>query len=157
MSISKIRFLSLMVTIFISACSTSSDLFLTHNGNMPSNERIDKVKVGDTKNEVISQLGSPSSVISLNQNTWIYMSADIKQVAFMAPEEINRDVLTISFNDSGKVADIDRLSKKNGVDIQINEDKTQSLGHNPGFFEKFFGGLGGNYMPFPGMKNQGNL
>ena len=44
MSINKIRFLG-MLALF-SVCGCSNDLFLTHNGNMPSNERIAKVKVG---------------------------------------------------------------------------------------------------------------
>lgn len=155
MSTNKIRLWSLLMTICITACS--NDLYLTHNGNMPSNERIAKVKIGDSKHEVINQLGSPSTVVSLDQNTWIYMSSDIKKVAFMTPEEVNRDVLTISFNDDGKVDDIDRLTKKNGTEIEVSEDKTEALGHQQGFFQKFFGGLGGNYMPFPGIKgNQPN-
>lgn len=146
MSINKIRLVSLMMLILVSACS--NDLFLTHNGNMPSNEKIAQLKVGSTKNEVIHTLGSPSSIVSLDQNTWIYMSSDIKRMAFMAPEEVNRDVLTIQFNNAGKVENIDRLSKKNGIEIAISDDKTETLGNQPGFFEKFFGGIG-NYSPFP--------
>ncbi len=144
------RFLSLMTVILLSACS--NDLFLTHNGNMPSNERIAKVKVGNSKNEVITNLGAPSSVVSLDQDTWIYMSADIKRVAFMAPEEVSRDVLTIEFDNGGKVEKIKRLSKKNGIEVAVSDDKTETLGHQPGFFEKFFGGIG-NYSPFPGVKS----
>ncbi len=120
---------------------------------MPSNERIAKVKVGDSKNQVISQLGSPSSVVSLDQNTWIYMSSDIKRVAFMAPKEVSRDVLTIEFDPKGKVENIKRLTKKDGVEVAVSEEKTDALGHQPGFFEKFFGGIG-NYAPFPGIKDQ---
>ena len=151
MSINKIRFLGLLA--LFSICGCSNDLFLTHNGNMPSNERIAKVKVGDSKNQVISQLGSPSSVVSLDQNTWIYMSSDIKRVAFMAPKEVGRDVLTIEFDPKGKVENIKRLTKKDGVEVAVSEEKTDALGHQPGFFEKFFGGIG-NYAPFPGIKDQ---
>lgn len=151
MSINKIRFLSLATMILLSACS--NDLFLTHNGNMPSNERIAKLKVGNTKNEVVSNLGAPSSVVSLDQNTWIYMSSDIKRVAFMAPEEVDRDVLTIEFDEGGKVEKINRLTKKNGIEVAISDDKTETLGHQTGFFEKFFGGIG-NYSPFPGVKSE---
>ena len=150
MSINKMRFLGLLAAMALSVCS--SDLFLTHNGNMPSNERIAKVKVGQTKNEVISTLGAPSSVVSLDQNTWIYMSSDIKRVAFMAPKEVNRDVLTIEFSNSGKVEKISRLNKKNGVEVEVCDDKTETLGHQPGFFEKFFGGVG-NYSPFPAARS----
>ena len=80
---------------FSSACS--SDLFITHNGNMPSNERIAQIRVGQSKSEILNILGSPSSVVSLDRNQWIYMSSDIKRVAFFAPKEVDRDVLTIQF------------------------------------------------------------
>ena len=130
MSINKVVLLSAFLMTFSSACS--SDLFITHNGNMPSNERI----------------GSPSSVVSLDRNQWIYMSSDIKRVAFFAPKEVDRDVLTIQFNDQGKVSEIERLTKKDGKEIKVSTNKTETLGHNPGFFRKYFGGVG-QYMPFP--------
>ena len=136
MSINNMRFLSLLAALALSACS--SDLFLTHNGNMPSNERIAKVKVGQTKNDVISTLGA--------------LSSDIKRVAFMAPKEVNRDVLTIEFSNNGKVEKISRLNKKNGVEVEVCDDKTETLGHQPGFFQKFFGGVG-NYSPFPAARS----
>ena len=137
MSINKMLFLGLAAAFLLSACS--SDLFITHNGNMPSNERIAKVKVGNTKNEVISKLGAPSSVVSLDQNTWIYMSSDIRRIAFMTPKEVKRDVLTIEFDKNNKVQKISRLNKDNEVEVDVCDDKTETLGHEPGFFEKFFG------------------
>lgn len=146
MSINKVLFFSL-VLISLSACS--KDLFITHNGNMPTNERIDQIKVGQTKYQVKSILGTPSSVVSFDKNTWIYMSADIEQIAFFEPKEINRDVLTITFNESDKVADIKRMTKKDGKEIEVAEEKTEAMGQEQGFFEKFFGGVG-HYMPFAG-------
>ena len=76
------------------------------------------------------------------------MSSDIKRVAFFAPKEVDRDVLTIQFNDQGKVSEIERLTKKDGKEIKVITNKTETLGHNPGFFRKYFGGVG-QYMPFP--------
>ena len=146
MSINKVVLLSAFLMSFSSACS--SDLFITHNGNMPSNERIAQIRVGQSKSEILNILGSPSSVVSLDRNQWIYMSSDIKRVAFFAPKEVDRDVLTIQFNDQGKVSEIERLTKKDGKEIKVSTNKTETLGHNPGFFRKYFGGVG-QYMPFP--------
>lgn len=150
MSINKVFLLSAFLVMFSSACS--NDLFITHNGNMPSNERIDQIRVGQSKAEIQNILGAPSSVVSLDRNTWIYMSSDIKRVAFFAPKEVDRDVLTIRFNDQNKVEAIERLTKKNGKEIKVSSDKTETLGHNPGFFRKYFGGVG-QYMPFPTNNN----
>lgn len=150
MSISKVLFFSIIVLSFTTSCS--KDLFITHNGNMPTNERISRVKVGQSKAEVKSILGSPSNIVSLDKNTWIYMSSDIEQIAFLSPKEVNRDVLTIKFNESENIMSINRMSKKDGVKLAISEEKTETVGHEPGFFEKFFGGIG-SYSPFGGIQN----
>ena len=141
MSINKVL-LSGLLACSLSACSR--DLFISHNGNMPTNERIEQVKVGQSKNQVKSILGSPSSVVSLDKNTWIYMSSDIERIAFLEPKEVSR------------VIDIDRMSQKDGKQVAINEDKTETMGQQQGFFRRFFGGVG-SYMPFPGGSRGQNL
>ncbi len=152
MSINKILFSILTAAVL---CSCSSDVFISHNGNMPTNDRISQLKPGQSKEEVLSLLGAPSSVVSLDKNTWIYMSSEIKQVAFFKPTEISRDVLTIKFDKYDQVADIDRLDKKKGAEVAVSNDATLTLGQEPGFFEKYFGGVG-QYMPFS-TKNRDNL
>ena len=138
MSINKVL-LSGLLACSLSACSR--DLFISHNGNMPTNERIEQVKVGQSKNQVKSILGSPSSVVSLDKNTWIYMSSDIERIAFLEPKEVSRDVLTIKFDEENNVIDIDRMSQKDGKQVAINEDKTETMGQQQGFFRRFFGVL----------------
>ena len=83
------------------------------------------------------------------------MSSDIKRVAFLAPEEVNRDVLTIRFDNDGKVEEISRLGKDSGQEIEVSSDETAAPGENPGFFRKYFGGVG-QYNPFGGLNRNGN-
>lgn len=155
MSTNKIISLLLGVA-FLSACSSAKqeEWFVTHNGNMPSNERIEQIHNGSSQSEVIQILGAPSAVISLDKNTWIYMSSDVKRVAFFAPEETDRNILKITFNDAGNVSKIEKLTKENGKEITPSSDKTEVKGQNPGFFRKYFGGVG-QYNPFAGQQNPG--
>ena len=74
------------------------------------------------------------------------MSSTLKKVAFFKPEEINREVLTISFDDNGKVTQISNYDKEDGSQIEISEQETPTQGHDIGFFKKYFGGVGA-YMP----------
>ncbi|MBP3345511.1 MAG: outer membrane protein assembly factor BamE [Alphaproteobacteria bacterium] len=152
MSTNKILFSMLTAAML---CSCSSDVFVSHNGNMPTNDRISQLKTGQSKEEVLSLLGAPSSVVSLDKNTWIYMSSEVKQVAFFKPTEISRDVLTVKFDKYDQVADIDRLDKKEGTEVAVSSDATLTPGQEPGFFEKYFGGVG-QYMPFS-TKNRNNM
>ena len=145
-------FLSCGLVCFLAACSSAKtdEWFVSHNGNMPSEERIAEISEGDTQEKVLRTLGAPSTVVSFDKNTWIYMSSDIKRVAFFAPEEVDRDVLTIRFDDSGKVTSISRLDKENGQEVKISSDETEAPGQEPGFFRKYFGGVG-QYNPLGGM------
>lgn len=130
--------------MLLSACS--SDVFLVHNGNMPSNDKVNQVAKGQTRAEVEQILGAPSAVTSFDANTWIYMSSTLKKVAFFEPEETKRDVLAITFNDKGVVSAIKTYNKEDGKNIAIDKTETPTVGHNIGFFRKYFGGVGA-YMP----------
>ena len=133
-------FLLSLLLIFIGACS--SDVFLMHTGNMPSEDKVSQVKVGQTQDEVHELLGSPSSVSSLDENEWIYMSSTLKKVAFFKPKIINRDVLAIRFDKQGKVSSVAHLDENSGSKINPDKDQTESGGHKIGFFKKYFGGVG---------------
>ena len=146
------------ICALVSACSTqkSNEWFVSHNGNMPSNERIEQISPGDSREKVRQVLGSPSTVVSLDRNTWIYMSSDVKKVAFLAPEEVDRDVLTIRFDDQGTVTDVERMNKQDGQKVKISSDATEAPGEQIGFFRKYFGGVG-QYNPLGGMGGNNSL
>ena len=128
---------AILVLFVLTGCNR--EWFTTHSGNMPTNDRIEKLQFGQTQKEVISLLGTPSNVVSLDRDTWIYMSAEVERIAFFKPKEVSRDVLLIKFSDY-KVTEIKRMTEKDGEKIIVSTDKTETLGHNPGFFAKFFGG-----------------
>ena len=157
MSTSKIV-LGLLCCVALGACSTAkqNEWFVNHNGNMPTEERIAKIKTGSTKDDVLQILGAPSAVISFDENTWIYMSSDIKRVAFKKPEEINRDILRLRFNNEDKVVEVARLNKDNGKELTPCTDKTEVKGENLGFFRKYFGGVG-QYNPLAAQNQSGKM
>ncbi|MCQ2741002.1 MAG: outer membrane protein assembly factor BamE [Alphaproteobacteria bacterium] len=155
MSINKIA-LVCFCTVLLVSCSTAkqNEWFVSHNGNMPAEERVSQIKEGATKDEVLLTLGVPSSTASFDENTWIYMSSDIKRVAFMAPKEVKRDILKISFNSNDQVKTIEHLTLADGKKIEPSSDKTPVNGERTGFFRKYFGGVG-QYNPFGGSGNGG--
>ena len=147
MSIRKILFISML--FLTSACS--SDLFLVHNGNMPAQEKIDEIRLGQSKQDVMNILGAPSLTTGLSDDHWIYMASTTKKVAFFHPEELERKVLAISF-DNNKISKIERLNLADGNKLPIDTDTTQTTEQEQGFFRKYFGGVG-TYMPFGGTNS----
>ena len=157
MSTSKIV-LGLLCCVVLSACSTAkqNEWFVNRSGNMPTAERIAKVKNGSTKDEVLKILGAPSAMVSFDEKTWIYMSSDIKRVAFAKPEELRRDILRLRFDDANKVVEIAHLDKNDGKEIVPCQDKTEVKGENLGFFRKYFGGVG-QYNPLAAQSQAGRM
>ena len=151
MSTSKNTLCVFAACAILAACN--SETFVTHNGNMPSNDRILMIQKGQDRARVREILGAPSSINPLDGNTWIYMSSDVRKVAFFKPEELDRDVLTIKFDDDGIVSSISRYSKANGKEIIISEDATDFDKGNKSFFEEYFGGVGA-YIPIAPNNNQ---
>ncbi len=143
MSISKIFLLS--AGILVTACN--SDTFISHTGNMPSDDKVAMVFKGQSKKDVLEVLGSPSNVVSLDKDTWIYMSSAIKQVAFMAPKEVDREVLVVKFSEDGRVISVNKMDKQSGEQFTVAEEQTPNQEHEQGFFRKYFGGVG-QYLPF---------
>ncbi len=144
MSINKVILSGLLVLIMTTGCS--KDLFKSYNGNMPTPERVSELKTGLSEREVISLLGAPSNVISLDRNTWIYMSSEVEQIAFLRPTELKRKVLVLRFDQYGQVNEIQNLDLKDGKEIKISEAYTPDVGKDLGFFEKYFGGVN-QYSP----------
>ncbi|MBR2034325.1 MAG: outer membrane protein assembly factor BamE [Alphaproteobacteria bacterium] len=150
--------LAACAALSLSACSSSKvdEWFTSHTGNMPSEERIAQISKGDSQDKVLDVLGAPSGVVSLDKNTWIYMSSAVRRIAFMAPTEVDRDVLTIRFDNAGRVVEITRLDKECGQEVNIIEDETEAPGQDPGFFRKYFGGVG-QYNPLSGIGNRSDI
>lgn len=156
MSTTKIVIALFCTATLVACASKQEEWFVSHNGNMPSEERIAQIETGASQDDVARILGTPSAVTSFNDKTWIYMSSDIKRVAFFKPEEVERNILKINFNNDGKVIKISRLTKNDGKEITLEKDKTEVKGQNPGFFRKYFGGVG-QYNPFAGQNNTGRM
>ena len=137
MSIRKIFLTGLCLVL--GACS--SDFFLIHNGNMPSQERINQIKTGQSKEEVAYILGSPSLKTGLNDDNWIYMSSTTKKVAFLNGKEIERDILALTFKDD-TLSKIEKFDLSDANDMAVDQDETKQVEENVGFFRKYFGGVG---------------
>lgn len=147
MSIRKLFFLCFSVLCV--ACS--SDIFIEHNGNIPQEEKVAQIKNGLTKQEVVDILGSPSLKTGLSDDHWIYMSTKTKRVAFLNPEELERQILAINF-DNDVVDSVERKTLTDGNDISVDKDVTETTERKLGFWRKYFGGVG-EYIPFGNKPN----
>jgi outer membrane protein assembly factor BamE (lipoprotein component of BamABCDE complex) len=150
MSTHNVLFSTLAGILLLSACST--EYFVQTEGNLPSKNDVLALKQGMSQEEVRKIMGSPSVISSLDHRTWLYMNTTMKRMAFFEPEELERNLVAVRFNQSGKLERVVELTKEDGKDIDVSQSVTPVLGSEETFMEKYFGGVG-YYMPIEPTNN----
>jgi outer membrane protein assembly factor BamE (lipoprotein component of BamABCDE complex) len=124
---------------------TACDPIVDNKGYVKQNEASmkDKLVIGQTsKQEVMDQFGSPSSVSSFGPETWYYIHSRKETVAFLKPEVVDQDISSIEFDATGLVTKIDGYNKEQYQEIANVKRITPTEGHSLGFFEQVLGNVG---------------
>lgn len=117
------RIAALMLLCAVGACTP---LFENH-GYAPEDRDLDTVVVGQTTRDQLPDLiGRPSSSGVLNASGWYYVQSRWRTFAFKAPVEIDRQVIAISFADSGTVSNVERFGLQDGKVVALSRRITES-------------------------------
>ncbi|MGE3714708.1 MAG: outer membrane protein assembly factor BamE, partial [Alphaproteobacteria bacterium] len=96
----------------------------------------------DSKDDVITVLGSPSSHSTFGPETWYYITTRKETTAFLAPEVVEQDVVRITFDDMGMVSNVEGYNLSNSQDIDVSSRETPTEGHELSFIEQLMGNIG---------------
>ncbi len=123
----------------VAACSAT----YRNHGYMPTEEDIATLQVGkDTRETVGQKIGQPGTAGLLTDGGWYYVQSRFKHYTYNAPEEIDRQVLAVSFDGKGKVANVERFGLENGRVVALQRRVTESNVQGVGFLRQLFGSLG---------------
>lgn len=115
----------------------------SHQGYIGDPILISAVAAGvDNKDSVQASLGRPTFTGQFDSNDWYYFARDSRQLAFSQPKAEAQTVLHIRFDNAGNVASVAQTGIEKISKINIEGDKTPTLGRNRSFFEDLFGGIG---------------
>ena len=140
MHFKSVRFLILAALVgAVTACDPVVDL----RGNLPNPERLVEIKPGRfTKQDVTALLGTPASTSVFGDDRWYYISAKIETVAFLKPEELEREVVVIDFDRTGLVTDVRKLTLADGKDVSMVSRETPSAGRDMSVLGQLLGNVG---------------
>ena len=127
------------VTLLLAACTTLQ----SQTGFIPSDEDLDSIVVGrDTRENVRSIIGVPTGRGVLDQSGWFYVRSSFERNNFRAPVEVDRQVVSISFDENNLVTNVERFGLEDGQVIalsrRVTDDNTQGIG----FLQQLFGNFG---------------
>ncbi|EKV31310.1 Outer membrane lipoprotein OmlA [Caenispirillum salinarum AK4] len=112
-------------------------------GNEPAAEVLSQIEPGThTQAQVRSMLGSPSTTSTFGDETWYYISAKTTQWAYRSTQELDRQVVAISFAPNGVVKDIQTMDKSAGREVDIVDRETPTPGKDETILQQMLGNLG---------------
>ncbi len=115
---------SLLALALLPGCAT----LVSEQGHRISKTQLDKVVIGvSSREDVFRLLGSPGVVSLQKGNLWLYMWRRVETRFFLAPKETARQVTVFSFDQSGRVSNIKRLSRKDRKRIRFASAETPEI------------------------------
>jgi len=133
----------IFVFIFISNCTLNK--VVKNHGIHNLEKKGNKLELLKTnRNEVISQLGYPSTKSSFEEDIWIYLERKITSSEFRTlgkKKLLLNDVLVLEFNSQGMLIKKKFLSSKDMNDIKIVEGDTKILNRKSSFINSFLRSL----------------
>lgn len=128
-----------LLAVAIAGCSP---VYRNH-GYIPSDEELSLIEVGkDTRDTVAATLGRPSSQGLLNDVGWFYVQSRWKHYGALAPQEIDRQVVAITFTEDGVVQNVERFGLENGNVVVLSRRVTESSIRGVSFLKQIFGNIG---------------
>lgn len=122
-----------------SACSRVR----SHQGYVLDQQLVEAIQPGiDNRDSVEKTLGRPTFVGQFNSNDWFYIQRESKQLAFASPKPVKQTVLRVRFDTTGNVAAVDKAGVERVAKVNLEGDKTPTLGKDRSFFEELFGNIG---------------
>ncbi|NCO21116.1 MAG: outer membrane protein assembly factor BamE [Rhodobacterales bacterium] len=126
----------------VGAMAACTAVYRNH-GYVPADDELSALAVGvDTRETVAAAVGRPTSVGVLDGGGWYYVQSRFRTFAYRAPEEIERQVLAISFDEAGLVENIERFGLQDGRVVTLSRRVTDSNIKGVGFLRQLFGNFG---------------
>jgi outer membrane protein assembly factor BamE (lipoprotein component of BamABCDE complex) len=131
----------LIVSAVIAA--TACTPIIRNHGYVPSEAELSVLQIGvDTRETVVASVGPPTSGGVLEGSALYYVSSQFRHLGAFAPEEIDRQVLAISFAANGTVSNIERFALQDGQVVALSRRVTDDGIRDTTFISQLLGSLG---------------
>ncbi len=127
------------VAATVAACSS---VYRNH-GYVPAEEDLAKLVIGtDTRETTGPKVGRPSASGLLNDTGWFYVQSRWEQKGALAPKEIDRQVVALTFSEAGVLQNVERFGLERGQIVPLSRRVTESSVKSLGVLRQLFSNFG---------------
>jgi len=115
-----------------------------NHGYMPLAEDVDALIVGvDTRDSIIEVMGVPTTGGVLTEEAMYYVRSRVHHKGYVKPNEIQRDVLVLSFDKNQILRNVERFGIEKGKLIRLEHRVTEAPGGDRSILQQIIGSIGG--------------
>ncbi len=131
-----------VMVLALAAMTACSPVYSFH-GYIPPEEELALVQVGvDTRETVLTEIGRPSIEGVMNDTGYYYIQSKFRDFAFQESQEIDRQILLVSFDSNGVVANIERFGLEDGMVVALSRRVTDDGLTDTTFLRQLFANVG---------------
>ncbi|MFN7001798.1 MAG: outer membrane protein assembly factor BamE [Roseinatronobacter sp.] len=113
------------------------------HGYAPDDMQLSEIEVGrDTRETVAEKVGRPGMTGVMEGSAWYYVQSDWINEGWRQPVEVNREVVTISFDGAGRVSNIERFGLEQGEVVALSRRVTSTGPTGPALLRQLFANFG---------------
>lgn len=114
---------SAIVLVGLAACSPIQRF----HGYAPDDMLLSEVEIGrDTRETVAEKVGRPGLTGVMEGSAWYYVQSDWVHEGWRPPVEVKREVVTISFDGSDRVSNVERFGLEQGEVVALSRRITST-------------------------------
>ena len=114
-----------------------------NHGYVPTQSELAQVTVGkDTRDTVTQTIGAPTASGVLDDSGFYYVATRMRHWGPAQPQVVDRELVAISFSNSGVVQNIERFGLADGRVIPLERRVTSSSVEDKTFLRQLLGNLG---------------
>jgi outer membrane protein assembly factor BamE (lipoprotein component of BamABCDE complex) len=103
---------------------------------------LDQVPVGSSRDQVMFVLGSPTTIATLDNEVFYYISQQVELLPGMRPRVIDQRVVAVYFDGANRVSRVANYGLQDGRVIDFVSRATPSGGRETTFLQQIFSNLG---------------
>ncbi len=112
-------------------------------GNKVDIDALQELTPGtSTRTDVQSLLGSPTAKSSFDDNVWLYIGGVTRPLVASTETILTQEVIVLTFDPGGVLRNVQTLSKKDALPVDIVARATPSPGSNATFLQQLLGNVG---------------
>jgi outer membrane protein assembly factor BamE (lipoprotein component of BamABCDE complex) len=141
--------LALVAALGLAGCESFGTMSETQiQGIIITESMLAKIKPGVSRDVVLTELGTPSTMSTINGEAFYYVQqVRHRPVAFLTPRVVDRSIVAVYFDKNGKVTRVANYGMKDGVVFDFVSRTTPTAGSELDFIEQLMRGLLGSFGP----------